>query len=61
MRRWLVLHFFYPNKNGRPVRRDPTYGKIDRDIQWSVDDMRPVSLGQRVALEDTLQNKRNYR
>jgi hypothetical protein len=59
MRRWLIRMFFYPNKEGRPVRRDPTYGRIARDIQWIVqDEYQPKTLGQRVALEESIQNQR---
>lgn len=38
---------------------DPTHGRIDRDIQTRVQDMDPVSVGQRVAMENTLQDKRD--
>lgn len=38
---------------------DPTHGRIDRDIQAAVHAMGPDSLGQRVALENTLQAKRD--
>ena len=39
---------------------DPTYGKIDRDIQEYVMKNYPeATLGQRTAFEETLQNKRN--
>jgi hypothetical protein len=38
---------------------DPTHGRIDKDIQEKVEDMNPTSLGQRVAMENTLQNRRN--
>ena len=38
---------------------DPTHGRIDHDIQWQVDAMKPSSMAQRTALEETLQNKRN--
>lgn len=38
---------------------DPTHGRIDRDIQEFVDIMKPNSLGQRNAIEITLQDKRN--
>lgn len=40
---------------------DPTYGRIDKDIQDQVEGMNPRSLGQRVAMENTIQNKRNRR
>lgn len=38
---------------------DPTHGRIDQDIQKYVDRMNPSSLGQRVAMETTLQEKRD--
>lgn len=38
---------------------DPTHGRIDEDIRRHVDGMRPTSLGQRVALENTLQRLRD--
>jgi hypothetical protein len=38
---------------------DPTHGRIDQDIQQAVEDMHPTSLGQRVALENTMQNRRD--
>lgn len=41
------------------VWRDPTHGRIDRDIQEQVDEWNPGSLGQRVAIENTLQERRN--
>jgi hypothetical protein len=37
---------------------DPTHGRIDLDIQDAVDEMRPTSLAQRVAIENTLQDRR---
>lgn len=40
---------------------DPTYGRIDRDIQQLVDEMHPRSLGSRVAMENTLQQRRDQR
>lgn len=40
---------------------DPTHGQIDRDIQEQVDAMEPTSLGQRVAIENTLQRQRDER
>ncbi len=41
-------------------RYDPTYGRIDFDIQDYVEEMEPKNLAQRVALENTLQDRRNY-
>lgn len=38
---------------------DPTYGRIDRDIQERVDAMGSTTLGTRVAIENTLQNRRD--
>lgn len=37
----------------------PTYGRIDPDIQRQVDEMEPMSLGQRVAMENTIQARRD--
>lgn len=37
---------------------DPTHGQIDEDIQTYVAEMEPASLGQRVAIQRTLQDKR---
>lgn len=41
------------------VFADPTHGRIDRDIQDQVDEMNPTSLGQRVAIENTIQDRRD--
>lgn len=57
----------YPTARGVPQQNDPTYGRIDRDIQWHAyeicrgDAPEPyvVSLSRLVALEHTLQDKRN--
>lgn len=38
---------------------DPTHGRIDPDIQAAVDDLEPRDIGQRVALENTLQSRRD--
>lgn len=38
---------------------DPTHGRIEKDIQDQVEEMRPYTLGQRVALENTLQSMRD--
>jgi len=42
---------------------DPTHGKIDRDIQEFVEETYnadgSLGLGQRTAIEETLQNRRN--
>lgn len=38
---------------------DPTHGRIDPDIQAAVDAWNPSSLGQRVAIENTLQRRRD--
>lgn len=40
---------------------DPTHGRIDQDIQDLVEEMNPTSLGARVAMENTLQERRNRR
>jgi hypothetical protein len=39
--------------------RDPTHGRIDPDIQRYVEEMEPRNLGQRVAIENTLQRRRD--
>lgn len=41
------------------MRRDPTHGRIDFDIQDRVEAMQPKSLGQRVALENGMQQLRD--
>src|SRR4051812_42247440 len=38
---------------------DPTHGRIDADIQATVEEMQPPTLGQRVAMENTLQHRRD--
>ncbi|WP_454728810.1 Lsr2 family DNA-binding protein [Cellulosimicrobium protaetiae] len=38
---------------------DPTHGRLDEDIREAVEDMAPSSLGQRVAIENTLQERRD--
>lgn len=38
---------------------DPTHGRIAPDIQAAVDDLEPRDIGQRVALENTLQSRRD--
>lgn len=43
------------------MSHDPTHGRIDRDIQQTVDEMNPPTLGSRVAMENTLQERRNAR
>lgn len=42
-----------------PPRHDPTYGQIDFDIQDHVQEMKPESLRQLVAIQRTLQDRRN--
>ena len=49
---------FFPDRDGRLTLDDPTHGRVDRDIQWYVERMKPGSLGQRVAMEDSLQRTR---
>lgn len=51
----------YPRHDKPPSLRDPSHGKIDRDIQWHVEAMRPSTLAQRVAMEATLQTRRGFR
>lgn len=38
---------------------DPTHGRIDLDIQQQVEEMKPDSLGQRVAMENNFQTTRD--
>jgi transposase-like protein len=38
---------------------DPSHGRIDEDIREAVEKMAPTSLGQRVAIENTLQDHRD--
>lgn len=38
---------------------DPTHGRIDRDIQEAVDALGPQDVGQRVAMENTRQTRRD--
>lgn len=38
---------------------DPTHGQINRDIQLHVELMHPADIGQRTAIENTLQEKLN--
>ena len=52
-------HDKYPSTAGLAQRDDPTHGRIDRDIQWAVYDMGCTSIGQIVAIEGTLQAKRD--
>lgn len=49
----------YVANDGLPVRTDPTFGRIDPDIQQAVEAMKPASTGSRVALENTLQARRD--
>lgn len=41
------------------VWTDPTHGTVDLDVQIAVDQMRPGSVGQRVALERTAQDRKD--
>jgi hypothetical protein len=61
---FLVLvgrRLFYPANDGTPIHRDPTHGRIDRDLQWLIHDSGPSSLGTRVAIELTMQARRDGR
>lgn len=40
------------------TRPDPTHGRIDRDIQATVNAMHPKDVAQRTAIENTLQEPR---
>lgn len=55
-RRWL-----YPWHDGTARRKDPTYGKIDRDIQWLIDDRQPSTIAERAVWEITVQEARDRR
>lgn len=49
----------YPDRDGRPLTYDPTYGRVDRDIQWMVQDLyQPNTVAQRVVMELNLQARR---
>lgn len=55
----LLRRFTYPNNQGQPIRRDPSHGRIDRDIQWRVQDWyQPRTVAQRVVMEGNLQQQR---
>lgn len=45
----------------KATQADPTHGRIDMDIQKYVDEMKPKSLAQRVAIENTIQDHRDRR
>ena len=50
----------WPGNKGDILSFDPTYGKVDHDIQWHVHDhIQPTSVGQRVAFELELQRRRD--
>jgi hypothetical protein len=60
IRDFIKRKMYYPSRDGSPIKNDPTYGRIDRDIQWRVNDrLMPTSIAMRVAMENTLQDKRN--
>lgn len=48
----------YPDNRGHCITRDPSYGRIDADIQWRVDAAGPSSLVERVVMETHLQSRR---
>lgn len=55
----IARRVLYPWSDGTARLKDPTYGQIDRDIQWFVHDvLRPTSLGVRAAAEHNLQRRR---
>lgn len=57
-----IRRHFYPDNHGRPIRRDPTHGKVDRDLQWNVQRFHPgLTVGQRVVLELRAQQARDER
>lgn len=59
---YLTHRWLYPRHSSRASRRDPTYGRIDRDIQWFVNDIiRPSSLAVRTVAEINLQARRDRR
>lgn len=49
----------WPGNNGDRLDHDPTHGRVDKDIQEGVDALQPSTLGQRVAIEQTLQERRD--
>lgn len=49
----------YPWSDGSRRPEDPTYGKIDHDIQWHVDRYAHVGLSRRAAHQATLQDRRD--
>lgn len=53
----------YVGNRGDLMRRDPTYGQIDADIQRQAAELLddPTDLGRRVAIENTLQARRDRR
>lgn len=54
--RTVVQAVTYPDRDGRPVRRDPTHGRIDREVQWFVQDTyEPRTVAQRVVMEANVQ------
>lgn len=48
----------YVANDGQPAVTDPTYGRIDADLQRTAEKLAPRSLGERVAIENTLQARR---
>lgn len=49
----------FPDNHGRPVRRDPSHGRIDRDVQWRVQRQHPTTVAQRVVMESNLQRAKD--
>jgi len=58
----LRRRLLYPWSDGTARRQDPTYGKVDREVQWFVNDhLAPHSVGQRLAMELQVQRTRPRR
>lgn len=54
--RAFVQAITYPDRDGKPIRRDPTHGRVDREVQWYVQDTyEPNTVAQRVAMESNVQ------
>lgn len=49
----------WPGNDGSMITYDPTYGRIDRDIQWMIDDLCPMDPGQRAVMEGIYQDRRD--
>jgi hypothetical protein len=56
-----VFETHWPSNHGFAIDHDPTHGRVDRDIQWHVQALLGPNQGvaERVAIENTLQTKRD--